>query len=201
MTAVEREKAYWDNRYARGGTSGRSPEDAKERNTRLWAAIEEELLEVDHVIDVGCGDLRIWGDRDCQDYVGIDISQQVLTENEEKRPHWEFLHSPAEAFIPDLTRANVFCFNMIYHILDPENVKRILRNLCRYATERVFIYTWFINPLFPRVTDGEYQHYHPMAEYILLFNEMGFTLTSIDLIEKPSALYVYQRLIPLNMNT
>jgi len=198
MTAVEREKTYWDRRYAIGGGSGRGA-DAKERNERLWAAIEEELPEVNHVIDVGCGDLTIWGTRDCQDYVGVDISQQVLTENESKRPRWKFIHSPAETFIPNLTRENVFCFNMIYHILDPENVRKILHNLCRYATKRIFIYTMIVNPFAPEVTDGKYQYYHPMRQYIRAFKEMGFMLTSVELMDikakygAPCALYIFNQ--------
>jgi len=90
---------------------------------------------------------------------------------------------------------------MIYHILDSENVRKILRNLCRYATKRILIYTMIINPFFPEVTDGKYQYYHPMEQYIPLFEEMGFTLTSIEILElrhdinrygAPSALYIFK---------
>lgn len=197
MRSIEREKEYWDRRYTAGGTSGmyNIPEWKEEvsiRNARLWDAIKQEIREVDHIIDVGCGDLRIWGERDCQDYTGIDISPQVIKENKKKRAHWNFLCAPAEEFIPDLTQENVFCFNMIYHIIEPENVKKILHNLCRYATKRIFIYTWLVNPLFPRITDGMYQHYHPMGQYIPLFHELGFALTSVELIRMPSALYVFK---------
>ncbi|GAG64145.1 unnamed protein product [marine sediment metagenome] len=194
--AVERERAYWDDRYASGYISGRTLV-----RERLWAAIEEELPEVDHIIDVGCGDLRIWGERDCQDYVGIDISMQVLQDNKKKRPHWDFICSPAETFLSGLVRENVFCFNLIYHILDPENVRMVLRNLCRYARKRIFIYTMIINPFFPEVTDGKYQYYHPMEQYVPAFEEMGFTLTSIELMElrydinrygAPSGLYIFK---------
>ncbi len=196
---IEEEKAYWDDRYARGGTSGQYFNSAwlsvaKKRNELLWAAIEQEIPELDHIVDVGCGDLRIWGDRDCQDYVGIDISMQILQRNKKKRPHWNFICSPAEEFIPPLTRENVFCFNMIYHILDPENVRKILYNLCRYATKRIFIYTWIVNPLRgQKATDGKYQMYHPMKKYLSLFNEMGFSLTSMEFILMPSALYIFKR--------
>jgi len=180
MTAVEREKAYWNNRYAKGYASGIIGKNIKER---LWAAIEEELPEVNHVIDVGCGDLTIWEERDCQDYVGIDISMQILQRNKKMRPHWNFICTPAETFLPRLTRENVFCFNMIYHILDPENVRKILYNLCRYATKRIFIYTMIVNPFSSKVTDGRYQYYHPLEQYIPGFNELGFMLTSIELME------------------
>jgi len=193
MTAIEREKAYWDDRYEKRYASGRPPRKRAKSNKLLWAAIEEEIGEINHIIDVGCGDLRIWGDRDCQDYVGIDISRWILHYNKNvRRPHWTFLWAPAEMFIPDLTRENVFCFNLIFHILDVENVKKILYNLCRYATDRIFIYTWIFNPLFPAITDGEYQHYHPLEDYILLFNEMGFTLTSIEVIGGSKALYIFK---------
>ena len=191
--AVERERNYWNKRYALGCGSGR------ESNEQIWELVEEEIPNIEHIIDVGCGDLRLWGERNCQDYVGIDISEQVLKENIEKRPHWNFVCAPAETFIPGITRENVFCFNMIYHILEPENVKQILRNLCRYATKRIFIYTMVANPFYPEVADGNYQYYHSMEDYIPLFNEMGFALTSLELIDvakkygAPCGLYIFKR--------
>lgn len=193
MTAIEQERTYWDARYAQRFTSGRSPDEMAERNKILWAAIEKELPEIDHIIDVGCGDLRIWGERDCQNYVGVDISRQILQENKSKRPHWKFICAPAETFVTGLVRENVFCFNLIFHILDPRNVARIFHNLCRYATKRIFVYTWIQNPLHPEITDGEYQRYNPMGKYLPLFNEMGFELTRLQLITEVSALYIFRK--------
>lgn len=193
MTAIEREKEYWDTRYAQGFTSGRSPDEEAEGNRLLWAAIKEEFAEIDHIIDVGCGDLRIWEKRSCQDYVGIDISRQIVQQNKNKWPHWKFICAPAETFVNELIRENVFCFNLIYHILDPRNVGRIFHNLCRYATKRIFVYTWIQNPLHPKITDGEYQRYNPMGQYLRLFERMGFDLISLKLIKYPKALYTFKR--------
>ncbi len=193
MTVIEREREYWDVRYAQGFASGRSPEEGAEGNRVLWAAIEKELPKIDHIIDVGCGDLRIWGERNCQDYIGIDISRQILQENKNKRPHWKFICAPAETFVTGLIRENVFCFNLIYHILDPRNVARIFHNLCRYATRRIFVYTWIQNPLHPEITDGEYQRYNPMGKYLHFFEKMGFGLISVKLVKYPGALYTFKR--------
>ena len=186
-TAIEREQKYWDGRYALGYASGRPPREIDERNRLLWAAVEEELPEIDHVIDVGCGDLRIWGDRDCQDYVGIEIVKQAVQENMQKRPHWKFLCAPAETYIIDLVRENVFCFNLIFHILHPGNARRIFHNLCRYASKRIFIFTMISKPIssFKEDKGEEYQMYHPMGEYLPLFNGMGFELISVEWIEQP----------------
>ena len=186
ITAIEKEKGYWDSRYAQGLPSGRPLSEVSERIRLLWSAIESELPEINHIIDVGCGDLKRWGERDCQDYIGIDIVKQICQENRDRRPHWKFICAPAEVFISELKRENVFCFELIFHIMDPRNVKKILHNLCRYASKRIFIYTWSTSPFHPEITDGKYQMYHPMGKYLPLFNEMGFELVSIELIEQPS---------------
>ena len=193
MLTVDKEQDYWSNRYASGGSSGKSTEEVAERDRRIWRAIERELPEINHIIDVGCGDLRIWGERGCEDYVGIDISPEVLQENRNKHPDWKFVCGPAEGFIPDLTRENVFCFNMVYHILSPQNLSRIIGNLCRYATRRIFIYTWIRNPFAPKVKDNKYQYYHPMGRLLPQFNREGFELASVEYIEDPSALYIFRK--------
>jgi SAM-dependent methyltransferase len=206
------EKGYWDDRYeVKREFSGRSEEEVGKRNELLWEAIERELPEINHIIDVGCGDLRIWGDRDCEDYVGIDFALDVLQENKDiRRPHWTFLYADAAYHIPEIVRENVFCFNMIYHIMDPEKLLRVLRNLCKYASKRIFIYTWIGNPFHPNTSDGEYQMYHPMGRYIEVFRQSGFDLTSVEVVDDPLrlqrgevrfALYIYkkQRMSPLEI--
>lgn len=196
------ENKYWDDRYKEKSTSGRSQEEVGKRNELLWRAIERELLEVNHIIDVGCGDLRIWEDRACKDYVGIDFAIEIIQENKDRRPQWTFIHSDAAEYVPGLVRENVFCFNMIYHILEPERLLKVLVNLCRYASERIFIYTWIENPFHPNTSDGEYQTYHPMGRYIEVFRRNGFGLSSVEVIEDPLrlaegnarlALYIYEK--------
>lgn len=214
LFGTEQEKKYWDQRYKIGEASGRDLDEVGVRNELLWAAIEEELPEVNHIVDVGCGDLRIWGDRNCEDYTGIDIAMEILKENKNKHSNWKFICAPAETFITGLARENVFCFNMVFHILSPENIIKVIRNLCRYASKRIFILTWITNPFHPKVTDGEYQHYHPMGRYIPLFNEMRFELASVEWIEQPrhleqlhrrrkalNGLYIFkkQRMAPLEL--
>ena len=180
------------------------------RNDLLWEAIERELPEINHIIDVGCGDLRIWGDRDCEDYIGIDFVRKQLQRNKDvRRRHWTFLWADAAQFIPNLTRKNVFCFNTIYHILKPKKLPKVIVNLCRYATEKIFIYTWITNPFYPNTSDGEYQTYHPMGRCIEVFRQNGFDLTSVEIVDDPLrlakghvrfALYIYEkRGVPLEV--
>lgn len=209
--AVDRERQYWDRRYGQGFASGRPPEEIDERNRLLWAAVEKELPEIDHVVDVGCGDLRIWGDRDCQDYVGIDIAREIVQYNQSIRPHWKFLCAPAETYIFDLVRENVFCFNMFFHILSAANMNRIVHNLCRYASKRIFIHTMIDEPFSLETDEGEeYQMYHPMGKYLPLFNEMGFELVSIEWVEQlrrstkdkaitPCGLYIFKKIAPMHL--
>lgn len=197
------EKEFWDDRYKRGKTSGRGDDEVGEIHKALWKAIERELPEINHIIDVGCGDLKIWGDRDCDDYVGLDFAMEILQENKDRRRrHWAFYYTDAAEYIPGLIRENVFCFNMIYHVMSPKRLRRVLVNLCRYASENIFIYTWIENPFHPYVHDGKYQAYHAMGKYLELMSQNGFDLVSVEIIEDPVklaegqarlALYIYKK--------
>ena len=53
-----KEAAYWEIHYHLGGTSGAGSVD-KYRAWK-WEAITTYLPKVEHVVDVGCGDLSFW---------------------------------------------------------------------------------------------------------------------------------------------
>jgi len=182
--------------------SGRSETEVGELRKELWKAVKGILPEVNHIIDVGCGDLKIWGDRDCEDYVGIDYVMEILQKNKNRHPHWTFIYSDAADYVPGYVRENVFCFNMVYHVMDIRRFEQTLINLCRYSSKRILIYTWIVNPFHPATSDGKYQRYYPMGRYTELFNKQGFDLVSLEIVEDPaklaqgrvrSALYVYEK--------
>lgn len=171
------EEHYWTRRYAKGLPSGGYEKEWK------WAVIEEFLPNLDHVIDVGCGDISFWDGRDCKDYTGIDIAKNILDRNRERRPGWSFIHSPAERRIPNLRKPVVLCVSLLFHIMSDERYVRILDNLCCYSSEWILIHTWIENPFGGRdegpFTDGVYQTFRRFEDYLHIFRREGFRLLAL----------------------
>jgi hypothetical protein len=135
---------YWERRYSQGGTSGLFLEKSREWK---WKHILAHAGVMDTVIDVGCGDLRFWEDRNCEDYIGIDISQTIIEKDMRERPRWKFILQEAQTPIRGIGARVVLCLDVLFHILDESAYVRILENLCMYSKEWVFIFTWAKNPL------------------------------------------------------
>ena len=110
------EKTYWDSHYARGGTSG-SGSIGIHREWK-WQVITSFLPHIDQVIDVGCGNLSFWEGRHCQNYIGIDISETIIRKNRTLRPEWKFFISSADHFLQGINSKCVFCFDLLFHIMD-----------------------------------------------------------------------------------
>jgi hypothetical protein len=197
------EKKYWEKRYASGGTSG--PGSIGADREWKWRVITEFLTVVNHVIDIGCGDLTFWEGRDCRDYTGLDASETIIDKNRLRRPGWSFINALAEKRIAGLNKECVFCFDLLFHIMDVEAFITILENLCLYSTKHIFIHTWMYNPfsrrrqiklflinmvkghmrrslyslktaLFTPYTDGNYQYFRQLEKYFYLFEKNGFEL-------------------------
>ena len=213
---------YWEKRYALGGISG-AGSIGLSRDWK-WKVITSVLPEIDHIIDVGCGDLTFWEGRSCKDYTGIDISKTVIEGNRKKRPNWNLIVSPAETYINGVRSECVFCLDTLFHIMDDNAFMAILKNLCFCSTKYIFIHTWFRNPLTMRerakkilatlkrghikraliiafhaiitpYTDGRYQYYRQLEQYMNIFKERNFTLiekreNSIDNI---GAMYIFKQ--------
>lgn len=168
-SAIEKQRDYWEGRYIHDLPSGCRKEYKVE-----WRIINEFLPEIDDVLDIGCGDLKLWKGQELSNYVGVDISPTLIYKNKLNRPEWGFICAPAEEYIHYLSMPNVFCLNTLFHIMHTDNFNQILENLRRYATETIFISTWDSNPFIQDVTDGRYQHYHPFNPKI--FEKFGFKL-------------------------
>jgi 2-polyprenyl-3-methyl-5-hydroxy-6-metoxy-1,4-benzoquinol methylase len=208
---------YWDKRYSSGGTSGEGSigflRDFK------WDVIEKHVGKVSDVIDVGCGDLSFWDGRDCDKYVGIDGSEVIIQKNMLKRPNWNFVVSYSDnEMISMLYQADVvFCFDMLFHIMDDEVYEKTIENLARFSKKYIFIYTWDVNPfenisyikecisnlkfldackyLLKRTnTDSEYQKYRNFEDSLILLSSKGFYLVEKvknEYIDKFGSMYVF----------
>jgi len=205
------EKDYWESRYTGGGTSGEGSIGIQRE--WKWRVITSFLPHIDHVIDVGCGNLSFWEGRDCSDYVGIDISETVIAQNRIRHPKWTFYSSAAENLIPDIKRSCVFCFDLLFHIMNDEVFIKILNNLCLYSTDYIFIYTWMENPFTKKFwfqkflsalirfdftggglalrntfskqvyTDKVYQYFRSILQYMHIFRQHSFDL--VDEMRNP----------------
>lgn len=139
-----KEEEYWESRYRVGRNSGAG--SVGDSRAWKWEAITKYLPQVKHVVDVGCGDLSFWEGRDCQDYTGIDISTTVIANDKRLRPRWTFIVASAEQRIEQLHKDCVFCFDLLFHIMDDNSFRAILDNVCYYSTNYIFIYNWWRNP-------------------------------------------------------
>lgn len=210
---------YWDVRHSNGRTSGNGSigclRDFK------WEKIEEHVGKVNDVIDVGCGDLSFWDGRDCDNYVGIDCSEVVIQKNIVKRPKWNFITSRSDnTMVSMLCKADVvFCFDMLFHIMEDDVYENTIENLTRFSKKHVFIYTWVKNPfvgfgglkrnirnkdirsvvksvLKTVDSDFKYQKYRDFDKSIKKLSDLGFELKSIDTnenIDEYGALYFFSK--------
>jgi len=205
--SIGRENEYWERHYRDGGTSG-AGSIGKEREWK-WKIVQEHAGKIDDVLDVGCGDLSFWEDRDCFKYLGIDISETIIKQNRSRRPTWQFKAQGAEVLLDAHARI-VLCMDVLFHIMDDDAFTRILQNLC-YSTEWIFIHTWSRNPFdlgwalrrlrhlrIPPIgwiltgCDGEYEKYRPFAEFLPIFHKASFDLVNRQ-TKGVGVMYVFKR--------
>jgi hypothetical protein len=190
---------FWDAWYRGGTPSGEGSVGVLA--AFKWSIVDEIAGRLESVIDVGCGDLSFWGDRDVRSYIGIDVSGVVLARNKESRPGWQFLRADASELQPGISAPVVFCFDVLFHILDDATYSSILRNLTEYSDDLIFIRTWDWNPLnswrfrknllrsrrlglffkslFRRLeTDHVYQAYRDFTRDTQFFEDRGFELVA-----------------------
>jgi len=179
------EKAWWERRYREGRPSG--PGSVGRGRAWKWKVITEYAGGPRSVVDVGCGDLSFWEDRDCPDYTGIDIACNIIAQDRVARPDWVFICANA-AEKQSVGGDVVLCLDLLFHIMNTDDFKAILRNLCSYSERWIFVYTWTVNPFTDgpnsemwrargkTVTDDRFQYYRPLRDYLPLFNERGFKL-------------------------
>lgn len=192
---------YWETRYSSGGTSGAG--SVGELKEWKWKVIDEVVGPLSKVVDVSCGDLSFWENRDCEKYVGIDISETVISRNRIRRPSWRFVCAPAE-IKQDIKGETVLCMDVLFHIMDDNKYNRILRNVASYSTHWIVISTWCENPLSMHksriirtllsqgklgaaskfafsdsTTDFTYQKYRVFENHLQEFEKSGFRLIRV----------------------
>jgi len=182
-------KGYWDRRYLSGASSG-GGSVGRTRDWK-WGLIDEHVeISGKSVLDVGCGDLSFWENRDCKRYTGLDFSDVVIEKNLLRRPDWSFRCTDASE-PADLSTQIVLCLDVLFHVLEDPVYEGILRNLSRWTEEKLFIYTWWRSPFREKDSDGWYQYYRPLMESVSLLKPLA--LVGEYKYTPVGAMYVFKR--------
>jgi hypothetical protein len=187
---------YWNRRYATGGTSGRGS------NAWKWEAIKRALGNINMpIIDVGCGDMSFWGTEKLPTgYIGIDGSDVITKANIARYPKSDFICAPSGEPLK-ISAPVVFCFEMLYHIMDDEEYRNTIYNLCDYSSDYLLIYTWVDNPIRKfgifKAECSKYEKYRHPKEMCAIIRGRGFSLVSSDRCEYPNqhgAMFVFRKI-------
>jgi len=155
-------------------------------------------VQVSSLVDVGCGDLSFWKGKTCMLYTGIDFSETQCKENSKARKAWQFICSGAEVTQPIKKAEAVFCFDLLFHIVNETSYLMTLKNLTEYSDRYIFVYTWFKNPIgFPEENAETYQKFRDFTEYQFMFERKGFELVGFhkcpDVVDKFGAMWVFKK--------
>lgn len=210
-------KYYWNKRYSAGLNSGQG--SIGELRKFKWDTIlSKTTIKNKSVLDYGCGDLSFWKDHihpEVKKYTGYDISEFIILNHKQKwldiHPRVSFTHNIVDVPKHDL----VFCFDVLFHIIDENLFNYTLKNLISRAKDLLFIYTWRKNPLryqfkFPpftkkgfliktrieKITDNEYQKYRDFSDYFYKFTENDFELIGEffnEKIDPYGCMYVFKK--------
>lgn len=185
---------YWENWWK---TKGRNfiGSTGKHRDWK-WEIINKYLDEIDHIIDVGCGNLVFFGvlKKKPTDYTGIDTSVNIIELNRVRYPNYTFHVSDAAQKVLVPPKPIVFCLDLLFHIMDDIQFINILTHLCTYSTEWIFIHTWDRPKWKNKITDHVYRYYRPFDDYVSYVESKGFKL--IGKHRNPytvGAMYIFRR--------
>jgi len=189
---------YWDERYNSGGTSGCG--SIGELRCWKWDTIKQHVNPLSEVIDVGCGDLSFWDGKTLPDrYVGLDSSGIIIERNKITHPNNIFFRVASSEPL-GIVAPVVFCFDMLFHIMDGDIYWKTIANLCSMSSEYIFIYTWMINPLrkfgILSTNKSEYEYYRDPMKMCGVIESNGFPLVMIrtnKAVDKYGAMFIFRR--------
>ena len=182
------EQKYWNNRYRSGYNSGIG--SVGQYRDWFWSVINNHV-PVNDIIDVGCGDLSFWKGRNCNSYIGIDISKFIIQSNRLSRPQWRFICCDAADYIEGLSAEVVICIALLFHIEKESEYRKILENLCRYSQKWIILSTWMRKP--PSF-DSTYQFYRRFEHYFDVFHCCGFIFHAASpCFDNINAVYIFRK--------
>ena len=189
----------WNQRYLNSKVKSRNAFNPTIRY--VWSIINhyagKDIKE--SCIDVACGDHSfwkyfLWWYRRCDNYIGIDISDIQIDINVKRFIHDEgkvFLVGNSADLFRGLERKVVLCIDLLFHILDDEEYKQTIINLCEYSKKWIILTNWSKEP---ENYNREYQQYRDFNEYQDIFETYGFKLIKVFKIPSndTGSIYVYK---------
>lgn len=134
MATINAEE-YWENRYAEGGNSGYGSYGEQLDKKLKWLS----GLDIKSISEIGCGDfnfgsklLEIYPEAT---YFGTDISQTIVDRNSRLFPKSIFKMADQEIPPADL----VMCIDVLFHVLDEDELEKILSTLDKKFTKYLAI--------------------------------------------------------------
>lgn len=129
---------FWEQRYARGGTSGAGSagSEAQAKVGIVQTVIEE--LGARTVLDVGCGDGVVASWIKCPDYVGLDPSLKALDMCRALMPTRSFVAELPDPREPTYDLA--LSLDVIFHLVDDADYEQHLTTLLGWTRDAVLIY-------------------------------------------------------------
>lgn len=140
-------RAYWQRRYALGGTSGTGSSD-DQANYKAGFLNQFVLThKIQSVIEFGCGDGNQLSLSNYPAYIGLDVSCTAIQRciqrfvNDKHKGFFLYdpncFHDPASLFRADLALS----LDVIYHLVEDSNFHQHLRHLFSAASRYVIIFS------------------------------------------------------------
>lgn len=142
-------------------------------------------------LDFGNGDLSFWYNKPPKNYIGIDFSDTIQDINRMKFKGNFITANLSE--VQSIKADVVICFDVLFHIINEIEFKKILLNLCISSRKFIFIYTWLNTP--PKY-EKSFQKFRNLNQYDSIFESNGFERIQLFLetrIDSCGAMYVFRR--------
>jgi len=155
---------FWEFRYQHfkelgSGVGSRGDVLLEKRKILKDCFFNSEQLSV---LDVGCGDLEIIQIFDFKDYLGLDLSPQVIEIAKQKRPDWNFQLITNSSFSVE-PKDIVMCIDVLIHQPDFKSYTTLLNNLILHTNKRLIIGAYNSPPL--KTSDITF-YFEPIEESI-----------------------------------
>jgi len=162
---------FWEFRYAffPEAGSGVGSRGDNLRAKRAWLAGELRALEPISILDIGCGDLEVSQELECQSYIGVDVSDRAIALARAKRPDWDFVVGDAR----DVTLAAadlVLCLDVLIHQPTRDLYESLCLRLMELADRHLIVAGYNQRPW---LTSATTSYHEPLTATLQRLGETG----------------------------
>ena len=202
-------KNYWEQNYAKGGTSGPG---SYGRLATGKADFLNRFVENEHIataLEIGCGDGNQLSLARYPSYVGVDISAVTV-----EACRARFADDPSKRFIVAGSEPLPVCelglsLDVIYHLVEDETFERYMRDLLEHSSRFVVLYTSDSDVFLPKDPRTLHVRHRPVGRWMATRDDWRFKARypnpypyKQDRFDRtsPADFYVYER-IPSKLPT